>query len=128
MAFKIRKKQRELRHYRKRGDTSQELYQIKRYKFSMKKANAKRNGIEFTILFGDCEWPTHCPILGIELDYFANGKQENSPSMDRINSCFGYIPGNVHVISWRANRIKNDGSPEEHQKIATYLSNLLQVK
>lgn len=70
-------------------------------------------------------WPEYCPILGIKLDYETNGRQENSPSFDRLDPTKGYISGNVQIISWRANRIKNDGSAEEHQKIANYLSTLL---
>lgn len=97
------------------------IYQEMRAKFRAKKANAKRAGWEFEIDFGDLEFPTHCPILGIELDYFADGRAENSVSFDRINSDIGYVKGNVIIISWRANRIKNDGSAEEHQKIADFL-------
>jgi hypothetical protein len=67
-----------------------------------------------------------CPILGIPLDYsFGKGvRTENSPSIDQIIPGAGYIPGNVIVISWRANRIKNDGSPEEHLKIYEFYSKL----
>jgi hypothetical protein len=98
------------------------LYQSMRQKFKSKKANATRLGIEFTIDFGDIEFPTHCPILGIELDYFTeDGWSENSPSFDRLNPSLGYVKGNVIVISMRANRIKNNGTAEEHRKIADFM-------
>ena len=98
------------------------LYQAMREKFRSKKANATRLGIEFTIEFGDIEFPTHCPILGTELDYFTEeGWRENSPSFDRIDPSKGYVKGNVTVISMRANRIKNNGTAEEHQKIADFM-------
>jgi hypothetical protein len=61
-------------------------------------------------------------LLGIELDYFAERTQENSPSFDRVDSSKGYVKGNVIVCSWRANRIKNDGTAEEHRKIYEFLS------
>jgi hypothetical protein len=32
----------------------------------------------------------------------------------------GYVKGNVQVISWRANRLKSDGLPEEWTKIAEW--------
>ena len=101
-----------------------DLYQAQRAKFRAKKANALRVGWTWELSFGDIEWPTHCPILGIELDYFAEGRQENSPSFDQIDSGKGYVQGNVQILSWRANRIKNDGTAEEHRKIADYLETL----
>jgi hypothetical protein len=95
------------------------IYQRMREKFRNKKAHTY--DCEFTVEFGDIEFPRYCPILGIELDYFAQGRNENSPSFDRINPNLGYIKGNVAVISWRANRIKNDGTAEEHEKIAQFI-------
>jgi hypothetical protein len=91
--------------------------------FTRKRQNSKQKKWEFSIQMSDLEWPTHCPILGVELDWFAEYRKENSPSIDRINPKEGYIPGNVQIISWRANRIKNDGTAEEHQKIADYMFN-----
>jgi len=95
-------------------------YQMMREKFSRKKANNYEH--EFTIKFNDLEFPTHCPLLGIELDYFAERTQENSVSFDRLDSLKGYVKGNVIICSWRGNRIKNDGTAEEHRKIYEYLS------
>ena len=96
------------------------IYAAMREKFKNKKAHCYKH--EFSISFGDLVFPTHCPILGIELDYFSqDGRQENSPSFDRIDPLKGYIKGNVAVISWRANRIKNDGTAEEHEKIAKFM-------
>ena len=97
------------------------VYQTMREKFRRKKANAIKLGYEFTVDFGELTFPTHCPILNIELDYFTETMQENSVSFDRIDSRKGYISGNVVIISWRANRIKNDGTADEHQKIADFL-------
>ena len=102
----------------------EDLYHAQRLKFAGKKANAKRCGWKWELSFGDLEWPTHCPILGIELDYFAEGRQENSPSFDQLDAGKGYIVGNVQIVSWRANRIKNNGTAEEHQRIADYMRSL----
>jgi hypothetical protein len=101
-----------------------DLYLSQRAKFRRKKANAVRTGFTWTIEFGELDWPTHCPILGLELDYFSDYCKEESPSFDRIDSSFGYDSGNVQVISWRANRIKNNGTAQEHRLIADYLDKL----
>lgn len=98
------------------------LYSAMREKFRNKKANAIRVGIEFSIEFGDIDFPTHCPILGIELDYFTEeGYRDNSPSFDRVDPNKEYVKGNVAIISMRANRIKNNGTAEEHEKIAAFI-------
>jgi hypothetical protein len=120
---KVKRETRKANHYKKYGDKTQSLYSEKRRKFSNKKYNAKRTGREFTISFSDLDWPDICPILGIPLDYLSDNVSENSASIDQIIPDKGYIPGNVVIISWRANRIKNNGSSDEHFKIAQWLQN-----
>ena len=102
------------------------IYQIVSDKFRSKKYNAISAGIEWDIDFGDLEFPVTCPILGIEIDYWADTRQENSVSFDRIDSTKGYVKGNVLIMSWRANRIKNDGTAEEHKKIYEFMQKHLQ--
>jgi hypothetical protein len=88
----------------------------------------RKRGIEATITPTDLNWPTHCPVLGIELDYpersgmrKRQGVQPNWPSLDRWDNTKGYIPGNVFVISFRANTLKNTGNIEEMLKVLAYL-------
>lgn len=94
------------------------------------KNRAQRAGREFSLRVFDLSIPAICPILGIPLvihhetsSGLGRGKNrfDDSPSLDRIDSTKGYVPGNVRVISWRANRVKNDGTAEEHEKIARYI-------
>lgn len=100
-----------------------EMYGICSLKFSRKKQNSLRENIEFSISFDELDWPLYCPILNIPIEYenIQDGRVEGSPSFDRIDSTKGYISGNVRIISWRANRIKNDGTAQEHRKIAEYI-------
>jgi hypothetical protein len=95
------------------------VYHAMREKFINKKKNT--HNCEFTVDFGDLTFPTYCPILDIKLDYFNDQIQDNSPSFDRIDPSKGYIKDNVAIISMRANRIKNNGSAEEHEKIAAFI-------
>ena len=92
--------------------------------FRQKKYNAKSTKWEWSIEYSDLEYPQFCPILGLELNWFHEARAENSPSIDRLDSTKGYIKGNVAVMSWRANRIKNNGTLQEHQMIVDYLSKL----
>lgn len=123
--FAVRQAYREEKYRQKWGLKEDiDLYRVKREKYRGKKANAERLGIEFSIDFGEIDWPTTCPILGIELNYFSEGISENSVSFDRLDPNRGYVSGNVVVLSWRANRIKNNGTAEEHRMIADYLDKI----
>jgi hypothetical protein len=95
-----------------------------RLMLSNAKARAKRKGLEFCITLEDINIPTHCPVLGIELER-GGCFQGSSPSLDRIDNTKGYIPGNVIVVSYRANTLKNDASLHEMQALVTYYSKLL---
>jgi hypothetical protein len=41
--------------------------------------------------------------------------------IDRIDTSKGYLKDNIKVISWRANRLKSDGTLEELEKIVNYM-------
>lgn len=87
--------------------------------------NAERDGTEFLITKDDLNWPEFCPVFGIKLNYFGNIKDRNySPSIDRINPNFGYIKGNVHIISNRANTIKQDATVKELRLLTDFLEKL----
>lgn len=89
--------------------------------FSAARGRAKRQGIPFTITIEDIIIPDKCPVLGIPL-YRENGKfKYNTPSIDRFVPSMGYVPGNICVISWRANWLKNDGTVEELELVAQWM-------
>tara|TARA_R110000822_G_scaffold68799_1_gene167469 strand:- start:12 stop:491 length:480 start_codon:yes stop_codon:yes gene_type:complete len=75
----------------------------------------------------EIDLPDTCPVLGSPLDYTANKgtRSDNSPSIDQVIAGGGYSLDNILVISWRANRIKNDSTVAELKKITDFYSNLL---
>jgi hypothetical protein len=93
--------------------------------FYWARPRARRDGLPFTLTRENLlPLPTRCPVLGIKIDYEREpirGAHEDAPSLDRTDSKKGYVPGNVRVISSRANRIKNDGTLEEHEAIVAYM-------
>lgn len=102
--------------------------QVCREKLKAKENAARRSGVEFTITIDDLDWPKVCPILGIKLDYFTEqGRQENSVSFSMVDVTKGYVPGNVYICSWRANRLKNNGTAEEHKKIYEFMLAMQEV-
>lgn len=94
-------------------------------RYSSRKHYAKKKGIDFKISYDYALSlvTDKCPILGLELSWCKQSKTvtENSPSLDRIIPKLGYVEGNVVWVSTRANRIKNDGTQEEHEKIAKFM-------
>lgn len=83
-----------------------------------KEAKWKRR--PFNLTAKDISFPEKCPVLGIEMNY-NDPASEGYRQFDEIVPKKGYVSGNVKVISKRANRIKNDGTAEEHLKIADYI-------
>lgn len=49
-----------------------------------------------------------------------NNQQPDSKSLDRIDASKGYIPGNIRVISWRANALLSNATPSELAAISNY--------
>lgn len=86
---------------------------------------AKEGGLEFSITAADIVVPEYCPVLGLRLvlptglhTRCGGFSRHDSPSLDRIISPRGYVPGNVWVISLRANILKKDATPEELRRLA----------
>ncbi|QGH74861.1 hypothetical protein MAL1_00115 [Bacteriophage DSS3_MAL1] len=84
------------------------------------KARAKKYGIEFTISKKDVKVPEVCPVFGVPLLIAGGTRTDNSPTLDRIDPTCGYTPSNVHVISWRANRLKSNMSAAELEALYKY--------
>jgi hypothetical protein len=88
------------------------------------RVRAREAEVPFTITKTDIVIPSHCPILGIPLFKGPRGGSDNSPSLDRIKPEQGYVPGNIIVISNRANRLKSDATIEELRDIASFYATL----
>lgn len=83
---------------------------------------SKLNGRDFSLTYRDiydlyCE---KCPVLGVDLSWNNSKLSFDSPTLDRINNEKGYVPGNVVIVSWRANKIKSDASMEELEAIVGF--------
>lgn len=94
------------------------------------KSRAKQNGIPFRITINDIYVPKLCPVFGTPLEVGVGNKHHtpNSPSLDRVNPELGYVPGNTVVISYRANRIKNDSTLEELEYLVKFIKSFQRVK
>lgn len=89
--------------------------------FHLAKHRAESMKLPFTLVLSDIKIPKICPLLGIPIVAGSKKRTENSPTLDRLIGDKGYTPNNVIVVSWRANRIKNDASLDELKKLTTNL-------
>lgn len=99
--------------------------QAERDMLSRVKSRAKKLGIPFNLELEDIIIPNFCPVLGIPItkNVGAGMPLPGSPSIDRLNPNLGYIKGNIHIISNRANTVKNNSTLEELEKVIYYIKN-----
>ena len=115
---------------KKRSEQNKILYETSRkikfqndpqhYLWYVARTRSRQNGTEFTITKDDIIIPKVCPILGLVLTK-GNGYLHNSMSLDRVDNTRGYIPGNVRVISRKANIMKSDFTIETLEQIIKYI-------
>lgn len=92
------------------------------------RARARKEELPFNIEVSDIVIPEKCPILGIELDKdFSDKTKRSSPSLDKIVPEYGYVKGNVAVISLKANIMKQDLTLETLNKIRSYITKNLKL-
>lgn len=98
---------------------------IRKLMLTAARARAAKKGIPCTITCEDIVIPENCPALGVKLVPNIGKLADNSPTLDRIIPDLGYVPGNVIVISARANKIKHNASCDEINKVANWLKQLV---
>ena len=87
------------------------------------KERAKLQGIPFTLKLSDMPaMPEHCPVFGFRLQIGeSKGTHDKSPSLDKIRPEKGYVPGNIQIISGKANKMKSNATTEEIGKLYSYM-------
>lgn len=86
------------------------------------RSRATQRGFEFSITIDDILPPPDvCPVFGVRLRISTSGQDPWAYSLDRVDNSKGYVPGNVVVMSYKANRLKNDGTAEDHEIIAAWI-------
>lgn len=92
------------------------------------RCRSKRLGRAFTVKESDLlPLPSVCPVLGIPLNQGTGRRDDNARSLDRKNNALGYTPENTEIISYRANRLKSDATPDESLAIAYYQAESLDL-
>jgi hypothetical protein len=78
---------------------------------------ARDRGLPFALAKDSIIIPRTCPALGLAIE-LRGSRSPCSPSLDRIIPERGYVPGNIRVISDRANRLKGGRSLHELRRLA----------
>jgi hypothetical protein len=84
------------------------------------KRKCRTEGIPFDLTVDDVVIPSHCPVLGIELKW-SSKITDNTPSIDRFDPKGGYLIVNINVISFKANRFKNNATVNELKAIVAWM-------
>lgn len=98
--------------------------------FSNAKRRAREKNVPFELTKAyilSLAIPKACPVLGIPIYWQTQKKgmnMANSPSLDRVIPALGYVPGNVRIISHRANRLKADATVSELELVLSDLKNI----
>lgn len=89
-----------------------------KYLFKAARDRAKKKGLDFDLKLSDIVIPDVCPILNVPFEKYT----DYAASVDRINPSRGYVPGNVQIISKRANLMKSNATSEELRRFAEWVS------
>jgi hypothetical protein len=106
-----------LREYLKTDPRRSLLYAAKR--------RAKLSGLPFDLCVEDIAIPEFCPALGLRLIRATDKVDPCSISLDRVVPDFGYVKGNVIVVSHLANTIKNNATPDQILSVGEFYKQLL---
>jgi hypothetical protein len=91
---------------------------------------ARKRGVVCSIAAEDIAsvWPddNRCPVLGLPLarSVGKSGPGDASPSLDRLDSSKGYVPGNITVVSALANQIKSRATAEQVKAVFEWMQKL----
>lgn len=84
------------------------------------KVRSKAMGVAFNLTIDDLVLPEKCPVFGTEM-YWSDKITDDTPSLDRLVPSMGYVKGNVTFMSYKANRMKNNGTLQELEMLVTWL-------
>jgi len=102
------------------------------YIYQRAKSRALRRGLDFAIT---PEWVAEriavglCEVSGIPftLDLGSvNAPNPWSPTIDRVDSSIGYLPGNCRMVVWVYNAAKNSWSDEVVMRLARALTEVVE--
>lgn len=66
-------------------------------------------------------WTGVCPVLKVPISLLEQKDNEHAAELDRFSPEKGYVKGNVHFLSRRVNRLKNNVTTKELQQLLDWM-------
>jgi len=113
-----------------KNDINRSRYEVHRREqpFKLKatraRARSKLLGTPFDLdaAYLESIWTGVCPVLGLTIYlHEKNRLDEFAAELDRFAPEKGYVKGNVHFLSRRANRLKNNATTAELQRLIDWM-------
>jgi len=111
----------EIKAKRRKKIKQDKLENVAIYLWKYAKRRAKEKQLPVTLVLEDIKVPEYCPVLGFKLIPGEGKVHDASPTLDKIIPSLGYIPGNIIVMSKKANTLKSNGTLEEHKKLVKWM-------
>jgi hypothetical protein len=97
------------------------------WRLSTTKSAAKKKNLPFNLTREDIVIPELCPVFGTPMTC-GGGKtsdRNSVASVDKIIPRLGYVRGNIVIVSFKANRMKSDGTLEEVVALGRFYGKIL---
>jgi len=90
------------------------------------KRRSRENNLPFnlTLEYMRTLYTDICPVFGFPLNYTREKITPDCASLDKFIPDLGYVPGNVHIISVRANLLKKDASVSDIEKLLNWMKSI----
>jgi len=106
------------------GTESGDLFYVRKVLLNQAKARSKRKNVDFNLTLDDLANVKNkvCPISGQNIIYKSGIDYKRSASLDRIDPNKGYISGNVNIISYEGNYLKNRNDIPSTIRVMKYIA------
>ena len=95
-----------------------------KHKCTRAKTRSKSLGVPFDITpeYLESIWTGFCPVLKEKIYLHERGRtDEYAAELDRFVPEIGYVKGNVHFLSRKINRLKNNATSDQLRKLLSWM-------
>lgn len=106
------------RRYEKHRTTKPFLHKCSR---ARSRSQSLKVDFDLTPEYLESIWTGICPVLKVPIHISGDRNDEFVAELDRFIPHKGYVQGNVHFLSRRINRLKNNVSSKELEELLTWM-------